>query len=295
MKNFFSTNLIFLRKQKGLTQEKVATALGLKRNTYANYESEHSQPDILTLLNIASNFGISVDDFLKTDLSQVRFEQGKTIPKNAKKGEVLGEVSGEVLPILEPKNTIITIAGDAENNHGNRIIPITDIKVAAGSGIYAPEYLENVDNIAFPPHLLRKQGTYLCVRVKGASMAPTLQDDSYMIIRLLERTEWAGVSRNQERIYVVVDGDSKGSLKRVKNRLDNGFVVCMSDNPDKATYPNFNLQIDEITSIWEAVWYISARMPNIHDQYYSKVQKLEDNIEDLKATVNKIIKRLPAS
>ena len=67
----------------------------------------------------------------------------------------------------------------------------------------------------------------------------------------------------EEQVYVVTDRDGKAYVKRVKNRLDKGFIVCMSDNPDKAYYPNFNLQTDEIHTIWHAEWYISAKMPNI--------------------------------
>ena len=38
----------------------------------------------------------------------------------------------------------------------------------------------------------------------------------------------------EEQVYVVTDRDGKAYVKRVKNRLDKGFIVCMSDNPDKA-------------------------------------------------------------
>lgn len=110
-------------------------------------------------------------------------------------------------------------------------------------------------------------------------MSPTLQDCGYVIIRLLDRSEWAKMP--DERIFVVSDREGKSYLKRIKNRFKQGFIVLKSDNPDQASFPNFNLQADEINSIWYAEWYFTAKMPNIHDQFYSRLQRLEDKVEDL--------------
>src|SRR3954465_6067188 len=70
MSTFFANNLSFLRKKKGLTQAEVATALGLKRNTFSNYETTHSEPDLGTLEKIASFFDISIDELVSVDLSK---------------------------------------------------------------------------------------------------------------------------------------------------------------------------------------------------------------------------------
>ena len=88
--------------------------------------------------------------------------------------------------------------------------------------------------------------------------------------------------------------EGKAYVKRVKNRFKRGFIVCMSDNPDKAYYPNFNLQENEINTIWHAEWYISAKMPNIHQSYYNKVTTLEDDIADIKNELRMIHRQLGA-
>ena len=41
---FFSSNIKFLRKRRGLTQEDVARALNMKRSTLNNYENLVAQP-----------------------------------------------------------------------------------------------------------------------------------------------------------------------------------------------------------------------------------------------------------
>lgn len=161
---------------------------------------------------------------------------------------------------------------------GNMMIPIADIKAAAGTGYMNTEVLRTSEFVQLPP-ALAKSGKYLCVRIKGSSMTPTLQDGGFVIIRLLDRGAWQNLV--SDRVYVVSDGEGKTYLKRVRNRFANGFIVLTSDNPDKATYPNFNLQENEIISIWYVEWYLSAKLPNIHDQFYSRLERMENTIDDI--------------
>lgn len=111
-------------------------------------------------------------------------------------------------------------------------------------------------------------------------MYPTLQNDSYLIMHLLDRSEWGSLKDGY--IYVISTRDGRTVVKRAKNRLrEHGFIVCSSDNPDKMGYPNFNLEEEEINTLWYAEWYISAKMPNIHETYYKKQSELENKMEDV--------------
>ena len=68
----------------------------------------------------------------------------------------------------------------------------------------------------------------------------------------------------------------------LKNRLRlHGFIVCMSDNADKLNYPNFNIEEEDINSVWYAEWYFSAKIPNIQETYYRKQAELEDRMDEL--------------
>jgi phage repressor protein C with HTH and peptisase S24 domain len=169
-----------------------------------------------------------------------------------------------------------------------RNIPITEISAAAGPGYMNTEVLRTSEFVQLPG-ALTKTGKYLCVRIKGSSMAPTLQDAGYVVIRQLERHEWKDLLN--ERVYVVSDREGKTYLKRLRNRLDKGCLVLSSDNPDKASHPNFNLQEDEIVSIWYVEWYLSAKMPNIHDQFYSKLERIEEQVEDLSRRFDQMERR----
>lgn len=170
-------------------------------------------------------------------------------------------------------------------------IPIVDISVAAGSGYINPDYIEEVDSIAMPSSMIKDGKKYLCVRVKGQSMVPSILDGGYLIVRQMERYEWESVRDNY--VYIVSDTEGRAYVKRLKNRLrQHGFVVCMSDNADKQNYPNFNLYEEELNSIWYAEWYFSAKIPNIQETYYRKQGELEDRLDELTTEIKEIQKRL---
>ena len=89
------------------------------------------------------------------------------------------------------------------------------------------------------------------------------------------------------------DRDGRSYIKRIKNRFNkNGFIVCMSDNIDKVNYPNFNLEEQEINSILHAEWYFSAKMPNLNETYYDKVNQLEDKYDMLEGQMKRILQAI---
>lgn len=170
-------------------------------------------------------------------------------------------------------------------------IPIVDISVAAGNGYNNSDFIEIVDAIRLPQSMLHRNKKYFCVKVRGESMSPTLLDCSYLILRLLDRSEWKDIKDNH--VYVVSDRDGRAYVKRIKNRLrEHGFIVCTSDNVDKANYPNFNIMEDEINTVLYAEWNLSAKMPNINATYYDKVNHLEDDVDALKNQMSLLLKSL---
>lgn len=157
-------------------------------------------------------------------------------------------------------------------------IPIVEIYAAAGHGYMNTDSLIPTGEINLPKAMFRSGGLRYCIRVKGFSMAPTLQDSDFLIIRHLEPVEWQSMS--DEHVYLVVDKDGMAYVKRVKNRLDRGFIVLTSDSIEKSSYPNFNLQADEIANIFYAEWHFSAKMQNINETYYDRLKSLEDRFDN---------------
>ena len=56
----FGENIIRLRKDKGVTQEKMADFLGVTKASVSKWETKQSMPDISLLPIIASYFDISI-------------------------------------------------------------------------------------------------------------------------------------------------------------------------------------------------------------------------------------------
>ena len=55
------------RLQAGMTQEQVAEALGVSRQTISNWENENIQPSIDMLIRLAKLFGVTTDYLLGLD------------------------------------------------------------------------------------------------------------------------------------------------------------------------------------------------------------------------------------
>ncbi|MDR2921181.1 MAG: helix-turn-helix transcriptional regulator, partial [Tannerella sp.] len=108
-----------------------------------------------------------------------------------------------------------------------------------------------------------------------------LLDGGYLVIRLLEQSDWQNI--RDGHVYVVAEKDGRAFVKRLKNRfLEHGFIVCNSDSADVMRYPSFNLFENEINTIWHAEWYFTAKMPNINDTYYNRLTLLEEGFEELR-------------
>ncbi|ULT44155.1 helix-turn-helix transcriptional regulator [Niabella defluvii] len=57
-----------MRERKSEKQADTATALGLSRSTYANYEAGHNLPKADVLLKIISHFGVPFEIIMTEDL-----------------------------------------------------------------------------------------------------------------------------------------------------------------------------------------------------------------------------------
>lgn len=60
------------RNENGLTQEQMADALGVSRQTISNWENNKSYPDIISVIKMSEIYSISLDHLLKEDDSMNR-------------------------------------------------------------------------------------------------------------------------------------------------------------------------------------------------------------------------------
>ncbi len=135
-----------LRKEKGLTQSKLAEKLGLSRSTIAMYETEGSEPDLATLLSIAKFFNVSIDYLVG---SNTPIAMSNVAPANLTTSFVRVPVFGEIP------------AG----------IPIEMIDTS---------YIEDYEDIS--TELLKGDKKAFCLKVKGESMMPKFEDGDILVL-----------------------------------------------------------------------------------------------------------------
>ena len=73
----FGTNLQFLRKKKEMTQEELAEALDVSRQTISKWESDSAFPETEKTLALCELFGCTMDGLLRGDLTKEYTESDK--------------------------------------------------------------------------------------------------------------------------------------------------------------------------------------------------------------------------
>ncbi|MBR3680797.1 MAG: helix-turn-helix transcriptional regulator [Clostridia bacterium] len=80
----FKEKLVKLRKLKGLTQDELASAIGVSRQAVYKWESGQSYPEVPKLIEMKLIFGISIDDLLDENYEVV-------LPEKKKRKRLSGE------------------------------------------------------------------------------------------------------------------------------------------------------------------------------------------------------------
>jgi len=66
---YFNTNIKFLRKRRGRTQDDVAFSLDMKRSTLSGYENNIAQPNIEAMIAFSKYYNVAIDTLIKVDLT----------------------------------------------------------------------------------------------------------------------------------------------------------------------------------------------------------------------------------
>ena len=67
-------NLRMLRESHGISQQKLADAIGISQQSVNKYETHQTQPDIVTLIQMADFFHTSVDFLIGHTEAQAEYE-----------------------------------------------------------------------------------------------------------------------------------------------------------------------------------------------------------------------------
>ncbi|QJD98149.1 LexA family transcriptional regulator [Mucilaginibacter robiniae] len=255
--SIISSNIKFLRKKKGLTQQQFADAIGIKRSLVGAYEEDRADPKYDLLKIIASYFEVTIDDFINETINEKWAPKPKGNPANLR---------------------VLSISVDRENNENIEMVPV---KASAGylNGYADPEYVAALPKFYLP---MFKQGTYRAFEIKGDSMLP-LPSGTVVIGEYVEN--WADVKVGET--YVVVSKSEGVVYKRAGNRFrENKKLKLVSDNP---IYEPYEISSDDVVEIWKAKAYLSTQMP------IPPAEPTMENLTSMMTSMQKSIAKLQQS
>ncbi|MCJ0743491.1 XRE family transcriptional regulator [Pedobacter montanisoli] len=226
-----SSNLKYLRKKKGHTQQQFADAMEIKRSLIGAYEEDRAEPKYELLKKIAEYFDLTIDEFINDKID----DNWKPKPKS----------QGSNLRVL----SISVDHNDREN------IELVPVKASAGylNGFSDPQYIQELPKFQLPIPALR-QGTYRAFEIMGDSMLP-VQPESVIIGEYLEN--WNDIKIGET--YIIISKNEGVVYKRAGNKFkENRELKLVSDNK---VYDPYTIPAEDILEIWKAKAYISTTLP----------------------------------
>ncbi|HPF02451.1 MAG TPA: LexA family transcriptional regulator [Bacteroidales bacterium] len=267
---YFASNIKFLRKRRGRTQDDVAVTLNLKRSTLSGYENGIAEPGIEILVSFARYYYMSVDTLLRVDLSKLSESQ-------------LGELERGYDAYIRGSNLrVLTTTVSDDNTENIEMVP-EKAKAGYSTGYADPEFIGELPRFRLP--FLSGKRKYRTFQLKGDSMHP-IPDGSWVTGEFVQ--DWRELRNGQA--YIVFTINDGIVFKIVEDNLKNdGKLILYSLNP---TYEPYEVHISEVKEIWKFVNYISSELPEPvipEKQLIQAVASMKNDLERIKAKIGKEI------
>ncbi|OFY64562.1 MAG: DNA-binding protein, partial [Bacteroidetes bacterium RBG_13_42_15] len=208
---YFTSNIKFLRKRRGRTQDDVAVALNLKRSTLSGYENGVAQPGIDILVSFSGYFNMSIDTLLKIDMTKLSESQ-------------LGELERGYDAYIKGSN--LRVLTTTVNSEDRENIELVAEKAKAGytTGYADPEYIGELPVFRLP--FLSDKRKYRTFQLKGDSMLP-IPDGSWVTGEFLQ--DWMNIVTG--KAYIVFTLNDGIVFKILENNISSdGKLVLFSLN-----------------------------------------------------------------
>lgn len=202
-----------LRRQRNLTQQKIADALGVSKTSVIYWEKDENVPKHESLIALAKTLGTTTEWLLS----------GVGVPEKSNADIAKMEVG-------------IYQAGDPVPDGYVAIDYYDDVYVSAGNGYLNLEKPSN-NKMLFPVDLIKEcnvePATTKVIHVRGESMFPKLKDGQAISIDMSAKTIYDG------EIYAFQVGDDT-KIKYLFNWNDEGKggFKAVSANSDKNQFPD---------------------------------------------------------
>jgi len=261
---YFTSNIKFLRKRRGRTQDDVAAVLNLKRSTLSGYENGVAQPGIDILVSFSGYFNMSIDTLLKIDMTGLSESQ-------------LGELERGYDAYIKGSN--LRVLATTVNSGNRENIELVTEKAKAGytTGYADPEYIGELPVFTLP--FLSDKRKYRTFQLKGDSMVP-IPDGSWVTGEFLQ--DWMNIVSG--KAYIVFTMNDGIVFKILENNIrKDGKIVLYSLNP---LYEPYEVHINEVKEIWKFVNYISSELPEPvlpEKQIYQSIALMKNDLDRIKA------------
>ena len=267
---YLASNLKYLRKKSGKTQDGLSSEVNIGRTTIANYEAGVSEPSVETLITFSNYFGISLDDLLSKNMEEILKSNEKDVMlKAAFKPKTATLYSG--IP------RIITV-----DNSGNDNIIYVPVKARAGYllGYGDAEFMETLPTFRLPG---LNNATYRMFEVEGPSMAPNVLNGDRIIGEWIDELD----KIRDNRVYVVVHAGGV-AVKRVVNRLkERGKLYLKSDTiAHRHEFPTVEIDPEDIKEVWYGRMKISSDFSEPAEVYH-RLADLEMDVMEMKNMLKK--------
>lgn len=212
----FDERLKNLRIARDFSQQKVAEDLGLKVNTYRNYENNEREPSSMTLLKIARYFGVTLDYLLDyhSVVNSAAVSKAVDISESEKKHlskyRVLDDFGREAVDSILEVEHKRCMSKLAEETSKPRTITISRSLLTASAG--AGEYLSegNYEPREYPDTPQARQADVV-IPVSGRSMEPMFFDGDELYVRVQPSINIGeiGIFIKDEQGYVKKAGEDR--------------------------------------------------------------------------------------
>jgi len=223
------------RKEAGLTQQQLATELGVDRRTIINYEKGESIPESKAKL---------IDIILA---------------RNVKPVQAIGSEINS-LSVSDPSEQFANTNGNVFELKGGKFrIYVKKVPVKAFGSYLSdyqdPDFFEELEDVSFTVDHFAK-GRYICFEVQGDSMDGGNINDApegaELLCRELGRQHWKDGFRNSVYGWVIVHKDTVIYKDITELNSETGDIVCHSRS-GLPQHPDFTINLNEVRQVWKVI------------------------------------------
>lgn len=272
-------NIKVLRKRMGMTQEKFAEVLGIKRSLIGAYEENRAVPPAENLNKISKVFGITLDQLInysyerefnkRVGVGTFGSTEKDDMPFPIEKKTVFQHTNRESTPVQA--SLFETPSTFESKSNGIRYIN-SNLFEKYLSEEHFEQYIENLPSISLP--FFTQEG----LRAFDAPFDFPLDNCIIIAERVLDFNKLI-----ESDNHLVVSKMHGFKYRRIYNQVHIKGTFLLSS--DKANIQSEEIRASEVREIWKPVSYISRSMPTPE----VSMENIQNKVESLKTELDFIL------